>query len=123
VFVRALGAIAQYRGGSVGAWLFRIARSVVANYHRDRRMTVPLDAVGWNTSDRGHPLDDHLAHADDIALARELVAGLPDDERELLDLRFNAALTSREIDAITGTESGYGTWQAPSHLRTAARTV
>src|SRR5579885_2275763 len=36
-FTKALLGLRDYRGGSVAAWLFRIAHNVVANHLRDRR--------------------------------------------------------------------------------------
>ena len=44
VFVKALGALGGYRGGSVAAWLFRIARSCVVDHLRYRRSPVSLEA-------------------------------------------------------------------------------
>src|SRR4051794_31143405 len=43
IFTRALANLRTYRGGSVGAWLFRIAHNTVVNYLRDRRIQAPLD--------------------------------------------------------------------------------
>src|SRR5258708_4377090 len=48
VFTRALVAVRDYRGGSVAAWLFRIAHNTVANHLRDYRphLTLPDPEIG-----------------------------------------------------------------------------
>jgi RNA polymerase sigma-70 factor (ECF subfamily) len=106
IFTHALNGLPDYRGGSVAAWLFRIARNTVASHYRDHRVTVPLDTMGDDLAAEHETLADGLAHTDDIRRARELVAALSDEERELLDMHFNAALTSPEIAAITGQKPG-----------------
>src|SRR5258708_33116092 len=45
VFTRALAGLSRYRGGSVAAWLFRIAHHTVANELRDRRSARLLDTL------------------------------------------------------------------------------
>jgi RNA polymerase sigma-70 factor (ECF subfamily) len=109
IFTHALNGLPDYRGGSVAAWLFRIARNTVASYYRDHHVIVPLDGMADDLAAEHEALADRLAHADDVRRARELVAALSNEEQELLDMHFSAALTSREIAAITG--------QKPSTVR------
>ena len=54
VFARALAAVHDYRGGSVAAWLFRIAHNVVVNHYRDHHPALALDAA---ESPQPEPLD------------------------------------------------------------------
>lgn len=102
VFARALAGLHGYRGGMVSAWLFRIAHNVVVNHYRGRRETLALE-----DHDRA---DDHAAHdfdrMEDDALLRDLVAALPDDQRDLLSLTIDAGLTSEQVGAALGKSAG-----------------
>jgi RNA polymerase sigma-70 factor (ECF subfamily) len=104
IFTRALKGIAGFRGGSVAAWLFRIARHAVANHHRGRRIPVALDEI--EIAAESTALLDQLAHAEDITRVRQLVEDLPDDERELIELRLYDGLKTKEIAQIVGKREG-----------------
>lgn len=55
IFARAMTGLKGYQGGSVAAWLFRIARHTVVNHHvRVKRISpVPLDVIAeWARADR-----------------------------------------------------------------------
>ena len=104
VFVRALKGIAGYQGGSVAAWLFSIARNSLANYYRDKRALVSLDA--FEIAAEGAALIDDVCLAEDIARVRAVIAALPDDERELIELRLYDGLTNKEIAHIVGKREG-----------------
>jgi RNA polymerase sigma-70 factor (ECF subfamily) len=102
VFMRAIEAFPGYRDGSFRAWLFAIAHNVTANELRagQARRNVDLDAAG--------ELPDREAGPEVAALAtesgrtvRQLLAGLPDRERAMLELRL-AGLRSREIAELLG---------------------
>jgi RNA polymerase sigma-70 factor (ECF subfamily) len=89
-------------------WLFTIARNVATDHLRTRRAHVPIDAVAElateNTPEREAERHSNLAH-----LAR-LTAELPPRERELIALKYGAALNNRLIAKLTGlTESNVGT--------------
>ena len=101
VFARALSRLPQYRGGTVAAWLFRIARSVVANHLRARRWPLSLDgdaaqAVPDTRPDPG----DVVAQAEDLARVRALIAALPPAQQDVLLLKVAAGLNAREIGEI-----------------------
>ncbi len=104
VFTRALVGLASYRGGSFAAWLFRIAHNVVVNYLRSRKTTVTLEEADHQSS-RDDVLD-HLLEAEKEQQIIRLVAGLPDEQRELLMLRMGAGLSAREIGQVVGKSEG-----------------
>ncbi len=109
IFTRALAGAAAYRGGSVAAWLFRIAHHTVANYHReqvrhpalslDALTTLPLPALD-------DPLLDGLVQAEERAVVARLLLTLSEEARELFLLRVAEGLSAREVGAILGKSEG-----------------
>ena len=100
VFAKALAALPAYRDGSFAGWLFAIARNVVADAHRRRRPEGPLEAAGDSVDGAPTPEDVAVA-ADDRRSVRALLAGLPADQRRVLELRL-AGLTGAEIAQALG---------------------
>jgi len=109
VFIRALAGLRAYQGGSVAAWLFRIAHNAVANHLRDRRPHAPLDhltEISTNMSDPGEQALARLLREEERQRIAHLVARLPHDQRELLALRIAGQLSAREIGAVLGKSEG-----------------
>jgi RNA polymerase sigma-70 factor (ECF subfamily) len=105
-FMQALNDLHQYRGGSVAAWLFRIARNRVIDHYRRRRTQVPLNTVEFSMA-AAHPVPlDALTQAEDYQIIRDLVADLPDCQRDILALKINGGLTADEIGAMVGMKGG-----------------
>jgi len=96
VFVRAWAGISSYRdrGRPFGAWLFGIARHVVADEFRRRARTVPIAEAPEQGDD---PMTAEL-----LAL-REAIDRLPDDQRQAVELRYLVGLTNDEVAAAMGT--------------------
>ena len=107
VFVKALEALPRYepRGVPFGGWLFRLARNAVIDHVRTRHDHADLDAViGWAHGDSG---------PDEIAVVRQeldavgsALAGLTDDQREAIALRFFGGLSAREAAEAMGKQEG-----------------
>lgn len=108
VFTRALTGLGGYRGGSVAAWLFRIAHNAVANHLRDRRPQRSLDdpAPGNVPVAPDEPLLDGLVRAEERERVARLLAALPGEQRELLALRIAGEQSAKEIGAVTGKSEG-----------------
>ena len=104
IFTRALTSIKGYRGGSVIAWLFRIAHNTVANHLRDRHPQLPLDTASHPTSDED--LSEGVVRDEEQRHLAQLLAALPDDQREILLLRLVGELTAKEIGAVIGKREG-----------------
>lgn len=100
----------RYRGdlGAFSTWLFTIARNVAVSHfrqHRDRNL--PLDHL--TTQPHDLPLEDVVQRRSDLARLQVLLAHLPTRERELIELKYGAALTNRAIAKLTGlSESNVG---------------
>jgi RNA polymerase sigma-70 factor (ECF subfamily) len=107
VFVKALEALPRYesRGIPFGGWLFRLARNAVIDHVRTRHEHAELDAItGRSNGDAG---------PDEIAVVRQeldavgaALAGLTDDQREAISLRFFAGLSAREAAEAMGRQEG-----------------
>lgn len=106
IFTRALIGLDGYRGGSVAAWLFRIAHNTIANYHRDHHPTLSLDAHPFDVIDAQPPPVEHVITAEECARVRALVADLPAEAQDIVRLRIDAGLTSEEIGDIIGKRAG-----------------
>lgn len=101
-FVRALRHLGQYtwQGKDVGAWLFTIARNLIADYYKTSRyrLDVSVDDFGPGRADtdrRGNPAAVAEANAMTAILDAALVE-LTHGERQVLALRFGADLTVTE---------------------------
>ncbi len=104
IFTRALASLPTFRGGSFAAWLFRIAHNAVANYWRDRRATVPLEEA--ETLGQGDETLGRLMEDEQRQRVLKLIAGLPDEQRELLALKVSGGLSAREIGEVIGKSEG-----------------
>ena len=98
-FERALIAIRHFRpsGGGLLAWLLRIARNAhIDATRRSRRHLIHRDGA-WEdgTADPGPGPEDQ-------AILRSLIGALSEGQRDVLQLRFSAGLTAREIAAVLG---------------------
>lgn len=93
VFAEAVSSIHRYRytGRPLLAWLYRIARNLVAERARRRRRELPRTSA----EPHGGSLEERL---DSMELARALEA-LTESQREVVALRFFAGYSTREIAA------------------------
>jgi RNA polymerase sigma-70 factor (ECF subfamily) len=107
VFVKALEALPRYelRGIPFGGWLFRLARNTIIDHARTRHEHADLESAAERASDTAGPDDEALLRQDLDAVARAL-AGLTDDQREAIELRFFAGLSAREAAVVMGRQEG-----------------
>ena len=106
IFTRALKGLASYRGGSVAAWLFRIAHNTLVSHYRRQHTQVSIEALELDISDStSHPRD-HLLRAEEARQVRDLVATLPSRDQELLALWLDGELSASEIGKILGHKEG-----------------
>lgn len=98
VFLNILKSLHTYQGGMVVAWIFTIARHVVAHHYRGEKPIISLDGLDFATGDIAPLLDAE----DEKRIVRELIATLPDEKRDLLHLMVDGGLSSAEIGNIVG---------------------
>jgi len=128
VFVRALKGIDsyQYRGRPLLAWLYRIARNVVASHQREvlaprgEELKEGLDLprrVIWHLIRRPRrdevqatgrdPIETISGEGDPAMMVdrldlRDALAKLPTNQREVVILRFLVGLSAQEVAAVVG---------------------
>lgn len=101
------------------AWLFAIARHSVYNYTRDQRPWLPLDAAFQRTSTHHQPEPSVIQQERNQQLL-DAVRQLPDQQREVVALKFGAELSNIEIARmldITPNHVGVILYRAVHRLR------
>ena len=105
VFLQAMAHLRSYRsrGAPFSAWLLRIARNLVANWHRDnsRHPQVKLEAASLPAV----PAPAIERHEEFAAIRRALSA-LPAERQRLIFLKFVEELPNAEIGRIMGRSEG-----------------
>lgn len=113
-------AVSGFDGFTLGragfdGWVFGIARRVAADHYRKsaqrRRQGIAAARVARGPDDSGDPTTDDLCEDDDRAQIRRIFAGLSPAEREILELRIVAGLSSEQVGAVLD--------KAPGAVRTA----
>ncbi len=98
-FLSALEALPRYRHrGRFEAWLFSIARSKVMDHFRQHAAASQRAEANLPDAD---PPEDAVA-ADDVQSLRVVLRSLPEEERELLRLRYAAGLSFGQVASVLG---------------------
>lgn len=125
VWVRVIRSCGSYRGGSVRAYLARIARSVAIDRFRRGRPMVSVDATDGEGAVLAETLADGApapnaafesrATSEDV---RRAVRALPENQREVLLMRIEAELSFKEISETMGIPLGTAlTWMHAATVR------
>jgi len=102
VFTEVLEGLVRYRErGNFAAWLFTIARRKAISAYRRERPTLPLDRVE-DTTGLADDMLERVEMGEERRRMAALFAGLREDQRELLRLRFTAGLSYGEIGLVLG---------------------
>lgn len=104
-FAQALASLPRYRehGLPLAAWLYRIARNLVTDYHRRKRDSVPWDLLP-DVMQPTYEVDmaGVLIRGEQAEELRAVLTRLEPEKRDLLELRFASGLKIREIAALLG---------------------
>ncbi len=99
VFLKVYEELPKYReNGQFSAWLFTIARHKVVDFYRTGWREVPLEAIV--TLESQHDLLSQAVSSDEIRRLQHLILSLPEDDQELIRLRFVAELGYGEIGIV-----------------------
>ena len=118
-FAKALAAFPRYRDASFRAWLFTITHHVVADRYRADRPEQTLELAAEIQDAAPSPEELALA-ADERRGVMGLLAGLPDHQRQVVEMRL-AGLTGAEIAQALGRSRAnvdVTQYRAVSRLRT-----
>ena len=109
IFYRSLDRLDSYedRGLPFGAWLFRIAHNLVANWRRDqgRRTFVPIDGMVFPAERRDEPEAAAERREGEEALWAA-IERLPEERRRLLFHKFGDQLTNIETGELMQKSEG-----------------
>ncbi|MBI2323777.1 MAG: sigma-70 family RNA polymerase sigma factor [Chloroflexi bacterium] len=107
VFTRAFANIHRYRwqGKSFLAWLYTIARNAVTDRRRRERPTVDLDTA-FGVAEDGPTAHERAVLGEQVGALRGAVKHLTTEQQQVLSLRFEANLSSREVARMLGKNEG-----------------
>lgn len=98
VFMRALEALHLYRGGIVAAWLFAIARNVLASYYR-RKKYPAISIEDGELPDDDAGILERIEAAENRQMVARLLDGLTPESRDILTMSLYQELSSHDIGA------------------------
>ena len=117
-FAKAYASLGRYRAsGSFLAWVLRIARNAAVDANRRRRPSVSWeDLPEWRLPASEESVEGAALREETAEALRALVAGLTDEKRDLLALRYGAALSCEEIGRVLGGAGDHESGQAVERI-------
>ena len=94
---------------NLGPWLFRVARNLSIDKRRRRKFEVTEDDLP-DAPAEGTPLTEATAN-NDLAVMRELVRKLPEELREVVELRIYGRVPFKDIAVILNIPQGTALWR------------
>jgi RNA polymerase sigma-70 factor (ECF subfamily) len=92
----------QWRNLPFQHWLIRIARNMVVDHWRaNRRPVGSIDGL-FDAASNDPPPDELVAHDLEVDLLRHALGGLPEDQREVLVLRFIEGYSHADVAGVLG---------------------
>jgi RNA polymerase sigma-70 factor (ECF subfamily) len=102
-FERAFAGFDRFEAGREALpWLLRIARNAAIDAGRRSRPTIDIEGIPPTRQPLASTPEDAALLAERDTELRELVAALPEPQRDAIALRYAAGLTAREIGAVIG---------------------
>ncbi len=106
---------------SFSTWLFSIARNIVIDHYRvaGRRQMVPLDEAKQVLTGDLSP-EEEVVRREEMAMLHSCLAGLSQEEQEIIRLKFAVELNNRQIAKMLGlseTNVGSRLYRAVKKLR------
>ena len=101
-FERALGAFKNYHPtGSFKGWLFTIAHRTLIDHYRARKpLTIPVEDFAATLIDPSEGPEEMALASDEVKQVLAIVAGLSQEQQDVIALRFMAELPYAEIVRI-----------------------
>jgi len=102
VFVRLCAADRAQVDGHLAAWLYTVCRNRALDVARKERRMVPLNEAVANQEARGHSASVLAERSDTHSAVLAIVDTLPEQQQEVVRLKFQDALSYKEISEATG---------------------
>jgi RNA polymerase sigma-70 factor (ECF subfamily) len=99
-------AVAESNGRPLRPWLIRIAHNLAANYYRDRSRRPQMNLEDAGVLSSPHPTEELVEEREEVKEVLAGVAGLPEDRREALIMRFALGMENKEIARALGRSEG-----------------
>jgi RNA polymerase sigma-70 factor (ECF subfamily) len=96
----------ESNGRPLRPWLIRIAHNLAANYYRDRSRKPQTQLEDASLISAPHDTETLVEGREELQAVLTGVAGLPDDRREALIMRFALGMDNREIARTLGRSEG-----------------
>ncbi len=96
----------ESEGRPMRPWLIKIAHNLAANHHRDRSRRPQARLDDAEVVSPLHPTDELVEERQELRSVLEGLAGLPDDRREAVIMRFALGMENREIARTLGRSEG-----------------
>ena len=88
------------------AWLYRSLRNLALNHLRDHRRETGLDAVSEEPVHEAEAAGEDMGKLEAVGMVRMLLAELPEEDRDLIRLKYHEDLKYQEISRRTGISTG-----------------
>jgi len=108
VFIKALDGITSYqdRGAPFIVWLYTIARHLIVDHYRSGKVRMEGSSASLEWTGTGEDVYRDTEERDLKRTVTELIPSLPDEDQELLSLRFTSELGFAELGKILGITEG-----------------
>jgi RNA polymerase sigma-70 factor (ECF subfamily) len=109
VFLKAWEALPKYkrRGNPFTSWLYRIAHNVVADYYRRKKPTIPMSPLEENEWASEQPTSlEQVIKAEEAAALAAAITQLPEEQQQVIVLRFIEGRKHAEVAHIIGKSEG-----------------
>ncbi|MFA6287678.1 MAG: sigma-70 family RNA polymerase sigma factor [Opitutaceae bacterium] len=87
------------------AWLYRCIRNLALNHLRDHRRETELEDDGAHPADGAPPVE-AMGQQEAVGMVRMFLAELPEEDRDLIKLKYHDELKYEEISRRTGLNAG-----------------
>lgn len=99
VFLKVYEELPRYRdNGHFPAWLFTIVRHKATDFYRSGHSDISLETI--DPLDKANDLLAQTIHTDELVRLGRLIRSLPEEEKELIRLRFVVELGYKEIGIL-----------------------